>query len=93
MLARTSDPSTSHEAAKFAVAKMSSQKARIYGALRDHGAMTSCEIASHSDLSPHQVQKRLSEMERLGYVELTGNERPGWANVPMREWRAVVRGK
>lgn len=85
-MARRRDPSTSHAAAK--VAPVRSHGERIVAALR-LGSAGQSEIGARCGLLPHKVNKRLTELQRLGRVELTGREVQGLSGCMEREWRVT----
>lgn len=69
VLARRSDPSTSHQAAARVGEFAHSQHAKIYAALLAHAdGLTAHEIAEKSGISAHAVLKRMHEMEAKGSV-------------------------
>ena len=70
-LARRSDPTSSHEAARRVAPKANSQAGKILATLRySYGgvAMTAEEVATALSMHPYEVRKRLPDLERLGYV-------------------------
>lgn len=88
-LARRSDPSTSHEAARRVREFASGHAATILSCLKDHGPLTVDEIAKHTPLLAHQINKRLPELQRSGLVVPTGETRLSASGRPERVWRAV----
>ena len=88
MRARTFDPWTSHAAAGSIDTTAARHYRIILHALK-RGPGISYEIAERAGLSNAQVHKRMPEMERKGWVELTG----GWRLSPSlrkcRVWRLV----
>lgn len=82
--ARTSDPITSHKAAKRADAFALSHAARILYVLRYEGAGTAEHIAKFTGLTIVQIDRRLTEMERKGLIRTTGAVYNGF-----RAWEAV----
>jgi predicted ArsR family transcriptional regulator len=70
-LARATDPDTSREAARDAVASgsVARHESLILAALAGHAAgMTSEEIATAAGLDRHAAARRLPELERRGLV-------------------------
>lgn len=64
--ARNTDPSTSHDAARFALSgKAESERRAIYRALVEGGPMTPREIASATGIDYYEVQRRMSETEGI----------------------------
>lgn len=66
-MARESDPSTSHAAAKAAKRFQASHAGRILEALRVH-PMTAKEISVHTGLSVEQTCRRAIELQRAGKI-------------------------
>ena len=89
--ARTTDPTTSHEAAD-AVKESTVQQhyARIVQVLKENGPMGKDSIALCSHLDPNQVARRLPEMQRKGIVYLTGNVVESLSGRKEREWGAEL---
>lgn len=80
--ARKTDPSTSHEAAKFAYStKADRERAAIYRALVFRGELTPKEIAGITGIDYIEVQRRMSETEGIAP---TKGRRDG-----CRIWRAI----
>ena len=75
MLARNSDPVSSHEAADDIVSsgKLAQQKAVVLNALqmyqRTHGPATSAELAKHYEMDRYMVAKRLPDLEKQELVQ------------------------
>jgi predicted ArsR family transcriptional regulator len=66
--ARTTDPQTSHDAAKSAVGLAAAHRAKILGYLKSispSGAIYQ-DIASAVGLEPHAVARRLPELQQAG---------------------------
>lgn len=78
--ARRSDPPTSHEAAKRA--PLRGHCLKVLEALAA-GPAGQTEIGRRCGLLPHQVNKRLADLYKVGLVELTGRKVEGGAE---REW-------
>jgi DNA-binding MarR family transcriptional regulator len=81
--ARRTDPPTSQQAARRAPVR--GHAARVLEALRA-GPAGQTEIGRRTGLLPHQVNKRLSDLEKVGLAELTGRLVEGGKE---REWRVV----
>ena len=79
--ARATDPPTSHAAAKRAPARGHGR--RVLEALRA-GPAGQTEIGRRCGLLPHQVNKRLADLARIGLVEVTGRRVEDGS---VREWR------
>ena len=88
MNARNTDPETSHQAAIRVSEFSDSHRARILKALIVSPAGQS-EIAERSALLPHQVNKRLSDLENEGRIETTGNTVKGHSGRLEREWKCI----
>ena len=80
--ARKTDPETSQAAAKRAPVRGHCRK--VLEALRA-GPAGQTEIGRRCGLLPHQVNKRLADLARVGLVEVTGRRVEGGTE---REWRA-----
>lgn len=87
--ARTSDPPTSHAAAREAVGLRSDHQRLILEALAI-GPAGASGIAAILGLTSHQVNKRLSELERAGKVALTGRTVRSASGRGEREWRVAT---
>lgn len=85
-LARSTDPGTSQEAAEAAVKSgmVAAHCDLILGALNERGAMTANEIAHLTGLLPHQIMKRLSDLNRKNLAMPTGDKFCG-----QRVWAAM----
>ena len=85
--ARAKDPITSFEAAESVkdVAKMHQEV--IVAGLQRFGPMGKDKIANTTGLQSHQVSRRLSELEKMGVIELTGNQVKSNSGRNEREWR------
>jgi predicted ArsR family transcriptional regulator len=85
--ARANDPITSFQAADSIkdIAKMHSDV--IVAGLKRFGPMGKDQIANNTGLQPNQVSRRLSELEQLGLIELTGQTVKSNSNRQEREWR------
>jgi len=79
--ARRTDPPTSQQAARRAPVR--GHAARVLEALRA-GPAGQTEIGRRTGLLPHQVNKRLADLERAGLIQLTGRSVEGGKE---REWR------
>ena len=85
--ARSTDPSTSHNAADQASEIALRHYKQILTCLRRCGALGKDGIALHSGLESNQVARRMSELNRLGLVELTGRLTKSNAGRSEREWQ------
>lgn len=81
--ARRSDPPTSHQAARRAPVR--GHALRVLEALLA-GPAGQTEIGRRTGLLPHQVNKRLADLAKVGLVELTGRRVEAGAE---REWQAT----
>jgi transcription initiation factor IIE alpha subunit len=84
--ARNNDPITSYEASDK-VDFAGEHFDIILGCLTKHGPLGKDGIASRTNLDGNQVARRLSEMMRLDFIELTGNTVKSACNRNEREWR------
>ncbi len=89
-LARRTDPATSHQAAAAARELQSLHRDVIVACLRRHGPMGKDGIAARTRLDGVAVARRLTEMQRLGLVRLTGGTVQSTAGRAEREWEAVA---
>ena len=85
-LARRTDPATSHTTASMAGGVLADHEKRILAALR-LGPASKDGIALRANLSGHAVGKRLRQLEREGFIEVTGAERMSASGRSEREWR------
>lgn len=76
MMARATDPPTSHEAARRVPTFRGDHKARIMEAL-SQGPAGQTEIASRTGLSVAAVSKRMKDLRVDGHVEACGRCRGG----------------
>jgi transcription initiation factor IIE alpha subunit len=83
---RNTDPITSYEAADK-VDFAGEHIEIILECLAKHGALGKDGIASRTNLDGNQVARRLNEMMKLGFIELTGNTVKSKCNRNEREWR------
>jgi len=88
---RKDDPVTSYEAADSIKDKTSDHWDEITKCLVKHGALGKDGISSNTTLDPNQVARRLSEMERLGLIEQTGNKVKSNTGRNEREWQIRVK--
>ena len=88
---RKDDPVTSYEAADSIKDKVPDHYTEIIECLILHGALGKDGISSKSRLDPNQVARRLSEMERLGLIEQTGNKVKSNTGRNEREWQMRVK--
>lgn len=87
--ARTSDPSTSHDAAARAEKFAKSQSGRILACLLTFGPMSKDQIATQLNLTGVQVSRRLPDLNRDGLAyptDLTNKSASGCAE---RIWAAT----
>jgi len=82
---RTSDPTTSHQAAA-SIADVSSHYAQILEALSTIGPLGKDGISFYSKLDPNQIARRLNEMQKIGLIRLTGKTVKSNSNSQEREW-------
>ena len=86
-LARRTDPSTSHKAAEQSQYLAAKHYAEIVQCLKDHGPKGKDGIAELTGLDGNQVARRLPELARSGYVELTGELTTSKSGRAEREWK------
>jgi hypothetical protein len=83
--ARSSDPATSHAAAKI---PRTGQKARVLEAL-NLGPAGQTQLAARCGMLPHEVNKRLNDLRIAGLAERTGREVLNAGGLTESEWRCV----
>ncbi len=93
-LARSRDPSTSHQAADRVKEFAAGQHATILHALRQCGPMTAHEIADKTGLQAHAVGKRLGELGECCAIRLVWKQgEPLTRKTPSgrsaRVWQAI----
>lgn len=85
---RASDPVTSFEAAESAKELASKHHKMIVEALKN-GDMGKDGIAAFTGLDGNQVARRLSELEQMGFIQLTGRRVRSKSGRSEREWAVV----
>jgi len=85
--ARATDAITSFQAADSIkdVAKMHQEV--IVAALQRFGPMGKDGIAMHTGLQSNQVARRMNELQKIGFIELTGKTVESLSGRQEREWR------
>jgi len=86
---RSSDPITSYQAADQAQDLARQHFNLIVGCLQRFGARGKDGIAELTGLDGNQVARRLPELQKLGIVELTGQNTKSKSGRAEREWRFV----
>ena len=86
---RATDPVTSFEAAEAIKPVVSDHHRIILECLLEHGALGKDGISARTKLDGNQIARRLSEMKRIGLIELTGNTVKSNSNRNEREWNVV----
>ena len=84
--ARNNDPITSVEASDK-IDFAGEHYDIILGCLTKYGPLGKDGIALRTFLDGNQVARRLSEMSKLGFIELTGETVKSNSNRKEREWR------
>lgn len=84
--ARRTDPETSHQAAERARRFVTGHARAVLIAL-EAGPAGQTEIGRRCGLLPHQVNKRLADLAKVGLVELTGRKVEAGSE---REWQGRV---
>jgi len=87
--ARSSDPSTSQEAAESIQNLVKRLIDVIHANLKQNGSGTYEEIARRCELRNDQVWRRLSDMETMGLAKPTDRIRPGSSGKMQRVWEAA----
>ena len=88
---RADDPVTSYEAADKIKSVVQEHYQEIIDCLKRYGPQGKDGISYNSTLDANQVARRLSEMERLGYIEQTGNKVKSNTGRNEREWQICVK--
>ena len=86
---RTTDPITSHQAAKAASSFVGTHCERIHQALQLCGPMDPEQIGAMVGLESYSVRKRLSNLQQAGQAETTGAIVPSTSGRSQRVWRAL----
>lgn len=87
--ARTTDPGTSHQAARAASEFAGTHCERIHAALIHCGPMDPEQIGDMLNMEPYSVRKRLSDCHKAGIAQPTGLIVKTRAGRSQRVWRAV----
>lgn len=85
--ARATDAITSFQAADSIKDVAKIHNGVIVAGLQRFGPMGKDQIANNTGLQPNQVSRRLSELEKLGLIELTGKQVKSNSGRNEREWR------
>ena len=88
--ARANDPITSFEAADAAKELAERHYHKILLILNEFGPMGKDGIAYLASLDANQVSRRLPEMEREGWIALTGRKVKSKSGRAEREWIALT---
>jgi predicted transcriptional regulator len=83
---RASDPVTSFEAADSIKTAVPKHYSIILDCLQEHGALGKDGISAHTNLDSNQVSRRLSEMQKIGLIKLTGRTVESRSGRSEREW-------
>ena len=85
--ARRTDPETSHQAGDRARRTFVTGHARAVLIALEAGPAGQTEIGRRCGLLPHQVNKRLADLKRVGLAVPTGREVVNEGGCREREWR------
>lgn len=92
-VARTTDPETSHLAAKAAQAHFTADEATALRIHAQHSAgLTDFELADLAHIPQTSIGVRRKALQRRGYVEDSGVKRPSPTRSPAIVWRITARG-
>lgn len=86
---RAADPATSVLAAEKATFFAGSHKAKIFSVLVQHESMTADEISERTGLTVVQVDRRLPELQRDGFVRVLQHDGCDMVRNGFRVWEAV----
>ena len=89
LMARRSDPETSHKASERALKFARGQAEEVFDCLVKYGPQTADEIAKRTKLTSVQICRRLPDLLKKHMAEPTGITRPSASNCQEREWRAI----
>ena len=89
--ARADNPVTSFEAADSAKDLAEVHSKAIVECLAKHGPLGKDGIAAHLKISGHQVSRRLSELQKEGYIQPTGNVVKSSSGRNEREWKIATK--
>lgn len=87
--AKADNPVTSFEAADKAKDLAERHAQAIVECLAKHGPLGKDGIAARINISGHQVSRRLSELQKEGYIQPTGNIVKSDSGRSEREWGLV----
>lgn len=87
-LARRNDPATSHDAAQAAASFAGTHCERIHTALIQCGPMDLEQIGIMVGMDGYQCRKRLSDLQKIGKAEPTGELARTKSGRSQRIWRA-----
>ena len=85
--ARATDAITSFKAADSVKDMCKQHHDLIVACLRNLGPLGKDGIAKYTGLESNQVARRLNELQKFGFIELTGNEVKSNSGRNEREWR------
>lgn len=89
--ARTSDPDTSHEAARYTEPRANTNRALALRVLREHpDGLTDFELAELTGLQQTSIGKRRGELRDGGFVRDTGRRRRAPSGAMAIVWEAVM---
>ena len=87
--ARATDPHTSHQAAYAAASFAGTHCKQILDALKAHGPLNPEQIAAMVGMDGYQCRKRLSDLQKIGKAEPTGELARTKSGRSQRIWRAL----
>ncbi len=74
-LSRTTDPTTSHEAAAMGKVKRGSERHRLLAAFARHGPLTDDEASKTAGVEYYEGRRRCVDLRRHGLIAPTGQKR------------------
>ena len=89
-LARSTDPETSHQAARGVHEFAGAHIDIVLACLKAHGPQTIDEIAKRTALTSVQVARRLPDAQKRGWAQPSGAERLSASGRLERVWRAIA---
>ena len=89
-LVRTTDPDTSHAAAKSASVRGPSQRTLVWQAMKELNEATDYELATHLGILRSSAAKRRQELTELGLIEPTNKRRETDSGSAAIVWRRAL---
>lgn len=92
-LARSTDPDTSHEAARAVLPNLGQLQQALYEAVREHPGRTMNELANlKGERDPRTFNRRASELEKAGAIRVERTRLCKVSGRRARTWRVCDAG-